>query len=56
VISASDFTTLTLPSGGFTRNADGSINLGNFGKLVSGSDLVNGGTPSGTDIGAVESW
>lgn len=56
VISASDFITLTVPSGGFTRNADGSINLGNFAKLASGSDLVNGGTPSGTDIGAIESW
>jgi hypothetical protein len=56
VISAADFQTLTAPSGGFTRNADGSINLGNFAKLVSGSDLVNGGTPSGTDIGAVESF
>ena len=55
VISASDFITLTPPNP-FTRNADGSINLGNFCKLVSGSDLVNGGTPSGTDIGAVESW
>ncbi len=56
VISAADFQTLTIPSGGFTRNADGSINLGNFAKLVSGSDLVNGGTPSGTDIGAIESY
>ncbi|ATC64553.1 hypothetical protein CMV30_11640 [Nibricoccus aquaticus] len=56
VISAADFQTLTPPSGGFTRNSDGSINLGNFAKLVSGSDLVNGGTPSGTDIGAVESF
>lgn len=56
VISASDFITLTAPSGGFGRNADGSIALGNFAKLVSTSDLVNGGTPSSTDIGAVESW
>ncbi len=56
VISAADFQTLTVPSGGFARNADGSINLGTFAKLVSGSDLVNGGTPSGTDIGAVESF
>jgi hypothetical protein len=56
VISAADFQSLTPPSGGFTRNADGSINLGNFARLVSGSDLVNGGTPSGTDIGAVESF
>jgi hypothetical protein len=56
VISAADFQSLTPPSGGFTRNADGSINLGTFAKLVSSSDLVNGGTPSGTDIGAVESY
>jgi hypothetical protein len=56
VISAADFQSLTLPSGGFARNADGSINLGNFAKLAAGSDLINGGTPSGTDIGAVESF
>jgi uncharacterized repeat protein (TIGR02543 family) len=55
VISASDFQSLTPPAS-FARNADGSINLGNFCKLASGSDLVNGGTPSGTDIGAVESF
>ena len=55
VISAADFQNLTPPSS-FARNADGSINLGTFAKLVSGSDLVNGGTPSGTDIGAVESF
>ena len=55
VISAADFQTLTPPAS-FARNADGSINLGTFAKLVSGSDLVNGGTPSGTDIGAVESF
>jgi hypothetical protein len=56
VISAADFQNLTAPSGGFTRNSDGSIALGTFAKLVSTSDLVNGGTPSGTDIGAVESF
>ncbi len=55
VISASDFQSLTPPNP-FTRNTDGSINLGNFCKLASGSDLINGGTPSGTDIGAVESF
>lgn len=55
VISAADFVTLTPPSGGFTRNADGSINLGNFALLAPGSDLINGGTPAGTDIGARES-
>jgi hypothetical protein len=55
VISASDFQTLTPPSS-FSRNADGSINLGTFCHLASGSDLINAGTPSGTDIGAVESF
>jgi len=52
VVSAADFVSLT-PS--VTRNADGSINLGNFLRLASGSDLINAGTPSGTDIGAIES-
>jgi hypothetical protein len=52
VVSAADFVSLT-PT--VTRNADGSINLGNFLRLASGSDLINAGTPSGTDIGAIES-
>jgi len=52
VVSAADFVSLT-PN--VTRNADGSINLGNFLRLASGSDLINAGTPSGTDIGAIES-
>jgi pectate lyase-like protein/fibronectin type III domain protein len=52
VVSAADFISLT-PT--VSRNADGSINLGNFLKLAPGSDLINAGTPSGTDIGAVES-
>jgi hypothetical protein len=52
VVSAADFVSLT-PS--VSRNADGSINLGNFLRLASGSDLINAGTPSGTDIGAIES-
>ncbi len=52
VVSAADFVSLT-PN--ISRNADGSINLGNFLRLASGSDLINAGTPSGTDIGAVES-
>lgn len=43
-----DFVSLT-PT--LTRNADGSPNLGNFLKLVSGSDMKGAGTPSGTDIG-----
>jgi len=53
VVSAADFVSLT-PT--ISRNADGSINLGNFLKLASGSDLINAGTPAGTDIGAVESY
>src|SRR5215475_3974260 len=52
VVSAADFVSLT-PS--VTRNADGTINLGNFLRLAPGSDLINAGTPSGTDIGAIES-
>lgn len=52
VVDASDFVSLT-PT--VSRNSDGSINLGNFLKLAPGSDLINTGTPSGTDIGAVES-
>ncbi len=53
VASDADFVSLT-PA--VSRNSDGTINLGNFLKLVQGSDLVNAGTPSGTDIGARESW
>ncbi len=52
VVTAADFISLTVSVG---RNADGSINLGNFLRLAAGSDLVNAGTPSGTDIGARES-
>jgi hypothetical protein len=52
VVSTADFVSLT-PT--ITRNADGSINLGNFLRLAPGSDLINAGTPSGTDIGAIES-
>jgi fibronectin type 3 domain-containing protein len=52
VVSAADFVSLT-PT--ITRNADGSINLGNFLRLAPGSDLINAGVPSGTDIGAIES-
>ncbi|HEY6403490.1 MAG TPA: right-handed parallel beta-helix repeat-containing protein, partial [Blastocatellia bacterium] len=52
VVSAADFVSLT-PT--VTRNANGSINLGNFLRLALGSDLINAGVPSGTDIGAVES-
>lgn len=49
----SDFISLT-PS--VSRNSDGSFNFGNFLKLSQSSDLINAGTPSGTDIGAIESW
>jgi hypothetical protein len=52
VVSAADFVSLT-PT--IMRNADGSINLGNFLRLAPGSDLINAGVPSGTDIGAIES-
>jgi hypothetical protein len=52
VVSAADFISLT-PT--ISRNADGSINLGNFLRLSPGSDLINAGVPGGTDIGAVES-
>src|SRR5262249_6305786 len=52
VVSAADFVSLT-PT--IMRNADGSINLGNFLRLAPGSDLINAGTPGGTDIGAIES-
>ena len=52
LVSAADFVSLT-PT--VTRNADGTINLGNFLRLAPGSDLINAGTPSGTDIGAIES-
>lgn len=53
VVSSDDFLSL-IPT--VTRNSDGSINLGNFLKLAPTSDLINAGTPTGTDIGAVESY
>lgn len=49
IASSADFASLT-PS--VARNTDGSISLGNFLKLVGGSDLIGSGTPSGTNIGA----
>ncbi|HYH01965.1 MAG TPA: right-handed parallel beta-helix repeat-containing protein, partial [Bacillota bacterium] len=49
VVNASDFVSLA-PT--FNRNADGSLNLGNFLKLAPGSDLIGAGTPAGTDLGA----
>ncbi len=48
-VDASDFMSLT-PI--VSRNADGSLNLGNFLKLAAGSDLIGAGTPAGTDLGA----
>jgi hypothetical protein len=49
VVSAADFQSL---SPNIFRNADGSINLGAFLALAAGSDLIDAGTPAGTDIGA----
>ena len=43
-VSASSFVTLTPPPGGFARRVDGSLDLGNFARPVSGSPLVNAGT------------
>ena len=43
-VSSASFVSITVPPGGFTRNADGSINYGNFAKLVNGSPLINAGT------------
>jgi hypothetical protein len=54
VISEDDFISLKPPSS-FTRKAEGSIDFGNFGRLAAGSDLIDAGSPKGTDIGAVES-
>jgi hypothetical protein len=42
-VSAASFESLTPPVGGFARNADGSLNLGGFAKLVVGSPLINAG-------------
>jgi hypothetical protein len=52
LVSAADFISLT-PT--ISRNSDGSVNFGNFLKLAAGSDLINAGTPTGADIGAIES-
>ena len=49
VCDSSDFVSLS-PS--ISRNSDGSLNLGNFLKLASGSDLIGAGTTGGTNIGA----
>jgi hypothetical protein len=49
-VSPASFMTLTPPAGGFTRNADSSINLGNFGRLVNGSPLINAGQLPPADV------
>jgi hypothetical protein len=49
-VSSASFITLTPPTGGFTRNADGSINLGNFARLVNGSPLINAGQLPPPDV------
>jgi hypothetical protein len=48
VCDSSDFVSLTVT---ISRNSDGSLNLGNFLKLASGSDLIGAGT-NGANIGA----
>ncbi|QYM77803.1 immunoglobulin domain-containing protein [Horticoccus luteus] len=46
------FVTLTVPVGGFARNADGSIALGDFARPVANSPLLNAGVlPPGDVIG-----
>jgi hypothetical protein len=52
IVTEADFIALT-PT--ISRDADGNLVLGNFLKLTPGSDLIDAGTPSGTDIGAIES-
>ena len=42
-ISAASFVSLTVPAGGFARHTDGSIDLGDFGRPVNGSPLINAG-------------
>jgi hypothetical protein len=42
-VSAASFQSLTVPAGGFTRNSDGSLNLGSFARLVNGSVLIDAG-------------
>jgi len=44
ILTNASFVSLTAPSGGFTRNDDGSIALGNFGRPINGSPLVNAGS------------
>lgn len=49
VCSDDDFVSLT---SSVTRNSDGTIHLGDFLKLKSGSDLIGSGYPQGSNIGA----
>ena len=51
--SVADFISLTPPAT-WTFNAQGPI-LGDFAKLIAGSDLIDRGIPAGTDLGARES-
>ncbi len=43
-VSTASFVSLAVPAGGFARNADGSIALGDFARPVTGSPLINAGT------------
>lgn len=47
---ASGFVTLTAPANGFARAADGGLALGDFGRPVSGSALLNAGALPPTDV------
>jgi pectate lyase len=51
--TVADFISLTPPAV-WTFNAQGPV-LGDFAKLVAGSDLIDRGIPAGTDLGARES-
>lgn len=42
-VSTTSFQSLTASPGGFARNADGSLNLGGFAKLVTASPLIDAG-------------
>ena len=43
IVTAGDFVSLAPPAGGFTRNADGTLNLGDFGRLAASSPLIGAG-------------
>lgn len=42
-VTAADFVSLTPPSDGFSRTADGSLDLGDFARLAPGSALIDAG-------------